>query len=347
MSNVNLLESYVGKILKKAGFNPQLRIHLGGYEIDVYVEYKSVRIAFECKQYQRSRLTVRNLIHEWSGKQEELGVEKVVLVLVGMNVSETDYELAERKGIAIWRGSKVETLLDGVIDGASNTRERILLDLGLDGEEMEARTEEVMESHNILRSTAIEYLQGGITKSKLKGLSKVRESLRHECKGVIDVLSEGDIRKFENDDTYYGEPFRDVVEKMAELGIQDKKVARLFVGGKGGTAHGEHYSGRSIRKIEMILKGFGYKFSTAKSFVSRVQPKMGALRRAVKVRSERPTLHLREISLPRRRLHGPGNTNGGRGAWGRRRAKSTERGGLRTERPICSRGRLRYREEGL
>jgi hypothetical protein len=295
MSNVNLLERNVKRILSSAGFNSQLRADLDGYEIDVYVEYKSERIVFECKQYQRGSLTVRNLIHEWSGKQEELGVDKVVLVLVGVSVSEEDIELAAKRDIQIWQGEKVDALLDDVVDGTTNLREKILLDLDLrSDEEIESRIEEMMDSYNVKRDTAIEYLRGAMPKSKLRGLRQIRKRFRDEFVEGLE-LSDRDVRRYRNDGTYYGKPFTDVLEKMAELGIQDKKVARLFVGNRGGTAHGESFSKRALKKIELIVQEFDCTFERAKEFVFDVEPKMRAVRRAVNVRSERSDLKLKEV----------------------------------------------------
>ena len=296
MSSVNLLERNVKKILSSAGFDPRLRADLEGYEIDVYVEYKSERIIFECKQYERSSLTVRNLIHQWNGKQEELGVDRVVLVLVGVSVSEDDFELAEKRDIQIWRGEKVDSLLDDIVDGTTNLREKILLDLDLGSdEEIECRIEEIMESHNMQRDTAVKYLRGEITESELERLSEIGESLESEFSDGMGILSDRDIRRFKNDETYYGKPFREVVRKMGELGIQDKKVARLFVGDKGGTAHGEKYSKNDTKKIELLVEAFGYSFDTVRDFVFNKQPRMRTLRRAVNVRSERTDLQLKEI----------------------------------------------------
>jgi len=301
MSNVNLLESNLKKILSSAGFDPELRAELEGYEIDVYVEYKSEQIVFECKQYQRGSLTVRNLIHQWSGKQEELGVDVVVLVLVGVSVSEDDYELAEKRDIQIWRGDKVDSLLDDVVDGTTNLREKILLDVDLGSdEEIEGRIEEIRDSYHVPRDTAVKYLRGEITESELENLSQikeseVRESLESGFSEGMDILSDRDIRRFKNAETYYGKSFRKVLKKMGELGIRDKKVARLFVGDKGGTAHGESYSTWDVEKIELIIKEFDYAFERAKEFVFERQPKKRMVKRAVNVRSERQDLELEEI----------------------------------------------------
>ncbi len=435
MSSVNLLERNVKKILSSAGFNPRLRADLEGYEIDVYVEYKSERIIFECKQYERSSLTVRNLIHQWSGKQEELGVDKVVLVLVGVSVSEDDYELAERRDMKIWEGETVNNLLDEALEEEEGLKERILRRLGLGDLDFEVL--KASRRHNVSRKAASEYLKGKVTREELENISSIENDLEErfdegvdilredfflkviknedynekparkvakkmsetdiknadkafimtkdrggkfdgkdytkkeaigiekmikklgydfeksesvlkeidsdvdkyikktveetkskygvteedamkflkgkvdeegieslsnikkyiekENEEIYDLLSERDIKRYNNDGKYYDEDFRLVIQKMVELGIKDKKVARLFVGDKGGTAHGESYSMWDVEKIELIIKEFDYAFEWAKEFVFQKEPKKRTVKRAVNVRSERPDLELEEI----------------------------------------------------
>jgi len=295
MSSVNLLERNVKKILSSAGFDPQLRADLDGYEIDVYVEYKSERIVFECKQYQRGSLTVRNLIHQWSGKQEELGVDRVVLVLVGVSVSEDDYELAEKREIEIWRGEKVDSLLDDVVDGATNLREKILSELGLRDEKVESKIKNIIERHDVTRKTAEKYLRDDLSYYMFRKLSDIESSLMKSFDEDFDVLSERDKRKYRENEEYYGNSFRKVVKKMGELGIDDKKVARLFIDKEGGTANGERYYNRQLKRIEFIILNFGWDFEKAKEYVDANKPTMKNLRRAENVKTDRPDLELEEI----------------------------------------------------
>jgi Holliday junction resolvase len=58
-----LLEKNVERLLRLSGLSPERNVIINTYEIDVFVIYKNKRIAFECKQYEKSGLTVRNLIH--------------------------------------------------------------------------------------------------------------------------------------------------------------------------------------------------------------------------------------------------------------------------------------------
>ena len=72
----SLLEKSTVKLLNLSGFKPELNKIINGYEIDVFLQYKNLKIAFECKQYERSTLAIRNLIHQWDSKNKELHFDK-------------------------------------------------------------------------------------------------------------------------------------------------------------------------------------------------------------------------------------------------------------------------------
>jgi len=55
-----LLERNVSRLFRLVGFNPQNNVFIEGYEIDVFVQVESYNIVIECKQYERSSLSVRN-----------------------------------------------------------------------------------------------------------------------------------------------------------------------------------------------------------------------------------------------------------------------------------------------
>ena len=71
----SLLEKNVAKILALSGFKPKMNQIINGYEIDVFFEYCGQKIAIECKQYERSTLAVRNLIHQWDSKNKEINFD--------------------------------------------------------------------------------------------------------------------------------------------------------------------------------------------------------------------------------------------------------------------------------
>nr|NIO37643.1 hypothetical protein [Candidatus Bathyarchaeota archaeon] len=71
----SLLEKDVARLFKLVGLEPKLNEKIDDYEIDVLVIYRGVRLGIECKQYERSSLTVKNLIHEWDSKNKELKLD--------------------------------------------------------------------------------------------------------------------------------------------------------------------------------------------------------------------------------------------------------------------------------
>ncbi len=126
-----LLENNVAQILKLAGLSPQVNTRINGYEIDVFLKYDKNKIGIECKQYERSTLAVRNLIHQWDSKNKELNFDSVVLVIVGTDISSKDYELARKYGITIWNQNKLSVLFNEVIEKKVDAQKQVLKELGL------------------------------------------------------------------------------------------------------------------------------------------------------------------------------------------------------------------------
>jgi len=127
----SLLERNVEQLLKLSGLNPQINRFFNGYEIDVFLRYKNKLVAFECKQYERSTLAIRNLIHQWDSKNKELKLDKVVLVIIGCDISQTDYDLAEKYSITIWNENKLTYLLDNAIEKKEDNLNTVLRAIGL------------------------------------------------------------------------------------------------------------------------------------------------------------------------------------------------------------------------
>lgn len=128
----SLLEKQVAKILTLSGFKPKLNQIIQGYEIDVLAKINGKKIAFECKQYEKSNLGLRNLIHQWDSKNKELGFDRIVLALVGCNISDKDKELAKKYGIILWDDGKIEYLLDKSIEEKTGNGSCILKELKIE-----------------------------------------------------------------------------------------------------------------------------------------------------------------------------------------------------------------------
>jgi hypothetical protein len=127
----SLLEKNVWKLLKLAGFEPELNKIFKGYEIDVFLKYSNMKIGFECKQYERSNLGVRNLIHQWDSKNKELNLNKIILVITGVNISNKEHQLAKKSNMIIWDEKKVDYLFNKAIEEKAKIKKEIIKEMEL------------------------------------------------------------------------------------------------------------------------------------------------------------------------------------------------------------------------
>lgn len=104
------LEKAVEHIFKVANFTARRNVFIAGYQIDVMAEIGDRSILLECKNYQDGSLTIRNLIHEWNSKNEIIKAHKVILVLAGVIIKPSDYDLAYDFNIELWSESDLTDL---------------------------------------------------------------------------------------------------------------------------------------------------------------------------------------------------------------------------------------------
>ena len=98
----DILEQHVEHLFKTANFKTQRNVRIASYEIDVLAELGDRKIVIECKNYQNSSLTIRNLIHQWSSKNKLINAHKVIIVVAGISLSESDKNLAAELDITLW-----------------------------------------------------------------------------------------------------------------------------------------------------------------------------------------------------------------------------------------------------
>jgi len=91
----SFLESNVATLFRRAGFDVELNSRIKGYEIDVLVNKKPYKYIIECKQYETSPLSVRNILHQWDSKNKIICANRVIVVITGQRLTQRDYELAE------------------------------------------------------------------------------------------------------------------------------------------------------------------------------------------------------------------------------------------------------------
>ena len=158
-----LLEKDLLRIFNLIGFDAEHSKIIKGYEIDVFAEDKkdNLSIVIQCKQYERSQLNVRDLIHQWSGKNKIIGADKVLIAIYGVDVSEKDKQLAREVGMSIWDEEDIESYFNLATEKKQEARKIILKDLEIEK-------------------------QG--TKINLNNLKKVYITPKIELKSIIDNL---------------------------------------------------------------------------------------------------------------------------------------------------------------
>ena len=132
-----LLEKDVQRIFNLAGFQTQHQVRINNYEIDVYAKYDNFTVVIECKQYEKSTLNIRNLIHLWDSKNKEIGASKVLLVLFGFDIPESNYQLAEKYSIKLWNHNDVDRFLDLLIEDREKGRKVLFQNLGVEEREID------------------------------------------------------------------------------------------------------------------------------------------------------------------------------------------------------------------
>ena len=99
------LEKSVEFVFQSAGFETKRNVRLAKYEIDVLAEIGDRNIIIECKNFQSSNLTIRNIIHQWNSKNKIIKANKIIIVIAGVKVKSSDKELASKFDIEIWNDS--------------------------------------------------------------------------------------------------------------------------------------------------------------------------------------------------------------------------------------------------
>lgn len=162
----SLLEKNVENIFRTLEFNTETNVKKAGYEIDVIAEKNGFKIVCECKQYENTPLTIRNLIHQWSDKNLEIGADRVLLVLYGMVVKETDISLALSRNIILWDEKTLQEYTDLIIKDKEEAYRNLISELGLEiGKEPEPKDDkEVRKLRNI--SEAKKYIMLALMSGK-------------------------------------------------------------------------------------------------------------------------------------------------------------------------------------
>lgn len=141
-----LLERNVDTIFSSLGFTTETNVRLNGYEIDILAQQGNNKIIVECKQYESGSLTIRNLIHEWADKGNEIGADRIILVLYGVEIKDSDYNLARQKNMTLWDEEKVIDYINLIIQDKENAKEKLLDEISVDEKPQTGEKEQLEES---------------------------------------------------------------------------------------------------------------------------------------------------------------------------------------------------------
>jgi hypothetical protein len=140
-----MLEELTSALFELAGFNTKVRYQSAEYELDVLVESQNTEIIVECKNRGNESISVKNLIHQWSGKKEELDIRNAVLVLNGAKVNHSDRELARKNNIRIWDKSQFQRMLETAKKQRDEAKAKLLEDLRINVDDVRKLKQERRE----------------------------------------------------------------------------------------------------------------------------------------------------------------------------------------------------------
>jgi len=135
----SLLEKNVTNIFNALGFQTETNVKIKGYEIDVFAKKGNLEIIIECKQYENSSLTIRNLIHQWADKNFEIKADRVLLVLYGLNIKETDRILASNRNIILWDEKTLQKYISLTIKNKAEALKELITELDLETEDQKTK----------------------------------------------------------------------------------------------------------------------------------------------------------------------------------------------------------------
>ncbi len=106
------LELAVEHIFSVAGFKTSRNVWIAKYEVDVVAEIGDRKVIVECKNYQNSTLTIRNLIHQWHSKNQIIKAHKIIIALAGLVIKDSDYALAAEFDVELWSQDDISEMFN-------------------------------------------------------------------------------------------------------------------------------------------------------------------------------------------------------------------------------------------
>lgn len=233
----NILEKQIEHILKSAGFRTSRNVRLAKYEIDVLGELGDLKIVFECKNYQNSHLVIRNLIHQWHSKNDIIKVNKIVLVLYGVTIKNSDKELASKFNIKLWGEKEINKLLSLLIK-PDKLRSELLKDISLRpasiGETYRGALEKLI-FYPLLQNESMDEEEVGKTvfmslKTYIRTELQLNETSADERKKHIQVF-ENEEENYEKAQSYgdFKDEWSELKERLEKTKIFSKEIKGKYL----------------------------------------------------------------------------------------------------------------------
>lgn len=117
-------------LFKLAGFKVTNNVELKGSRIELMAERDNFRIICVCK-YENSDESLRDTIYQWVNKNKEIGANKIIIALFGIEPLGEDKEMADRNKIIIWEEENIANYLKILRKDREEGTKKLLGDLDI------------------------------------------------------------------------------------------------------------------------------------------------------------------------------------------------------------------------
>ena len=104
------LERDIAILFERIGFEVQKNSKEFGFESDVIAKKNNFTILIQTKQYDNSYTNVGDLLHQWASKGKHNKVDRILIVIAGMKISEKYFDLAGELGVYLWEDKILDKL---------------------------------------------------------------------------------------------------------------------------------------------------------------------------------------------------------------------------------------------
>jgi hypothetical protein len=124
-------ERNVVQLFKAAGFKVDRKAKIGDFVVPVLVAEKDNFCALFEFCYEDSEILVREHLVKWADRKNDINVDKIILVISGIEVLGEDRQMAAAHDIIIWEEANILELLNCIKDNNKEGTDKLLGELGI------------------------------------------------------------------------------------------------------------------------------------------------------------------------------------------------------------------------